>query len=229
MANRTQEQVFEQFRKIMGEPLRAANPSALAEAGKRDGGGDTVEEASGAPSDSGGVLGAAVNAAVGSGTAAESPAGSNVQGGAKTEQSEGGEGRTAASLATSFLESGFGMVPLISGLMGLFGGGQSSPQPLLKYEMPSSIAFASADTGSGLSAMDYDQTGAPRLLDRAGAGGQAPAGAGVTPASSSGQQITVNVQAMDAQSFLDNSSQIAQAVRSAMLSMNSINDVVNEL
>jgi len=221
MANRTQEQVFEQFQKIMGEPLRAARPGVLTEAGKRDGGGDTAEEASGTASTSAGVLGAAVNTAVGSGTAAESPAGFNVQGGAKTEQNGSGEGSTAASVATSFLESGFGIVPLISGLMGLFGGGPSSPPPLLKYEMPSSIAFASADTGSGMSAMDYDQTGVPRLLDQAGAG--------AAPASNSGQQITVNVQAMDAQSFLDNSSQIAQAVRSAMLSMNSINDVVNEL
>jgi hypothetical protein len=34
---------------------------------------------------------------------------------------------------------------------------------------------------------------------------------------------------MDAQSFLDRSSDIAQAVRSAMLNMSSINDVVNEL
>ena len=42
-------------------------------------------------------------------------------------------------------------------------------------------------------------------------------------------QITVNVQAMDARSFLDRSSDIAAAVREAMLNMHSINDVVNEL
>ena len=42
-------------------------------------------------------------------------------------------------------------------------------------------------------------------------------------------QITVNVQAMDARSFLDRSSDIALAVRDAMLNLNSINDVVNEL
>jgi hypothetical protein len=34
---------------------------------------------------------------------------------------------------------------------------------------------------------------------------------------------------MDAQSFLDNSEQIARAVRGAMLNLGSINDVVNEL
>jgi hypothetical protein len=42
-------------------------------------------------------------------------------------------------------------------------------------------------------------------------------------------QINVNIQAMDSQSFLDHSDEIAQAVRQAMLSLNSINDVMNEL
>jgi hypothetical protein len=53
-------------------------------------------------------------------------------------------------------------------------------------------------------------------------GGSASSGAGAT-------QITVNVQAMDSQSFLDHSNEIAQAVRAAMLNSNSINDVVNNL
>jgi hypothetical protein len=34
---------------------------------------------------------------------------------------------------------------------------------------------------------------------------------------------------MDSRSFLDHSSEIAQAVRDAMLNLNSINDVVNDL
>jgi len=42
-------------------------------------------------------------------------------------------------------------------------------------------------------------------------------------------QVTVNVQAMDARSFLDRSGDIAMAVRDAMLNLNSINDVVNDL
>ena len=42
-------------------------------------------------------------------------------------------------------------------------------------------------------------------------------------------QITVNVQAMDARSFMDRSNDIALAVRDAMLNLNAINDVVNEL
>jgi len=39
----------------------------------------------------------------------------------------------------------------------------------------------------------------------------------------------VNVQAMDARSFLDRSNDIALAVRDAMLNLNAINDVVNDL
>jgi hypothetical protein len=41
--------------------------------------------------------------------------------------------------------------------------------------------------------------------------------------------IQVNVQAMDARSFLDHSTEIAEAVRQAMLNSSPINDVVNDL
>ena len=52
----------------------------------------------------------------------------------------------------------------------------------------------------------------PAAAERHGGEGRRRAGgAGASP------QITVNVQAMDAQSFMDHSSDIAQAVRSAML------------
>jgi hypothetical protein len=100
--------------------------------------------------------------------------------------------------------------------------------------MPSSISFSSADTPGGLAAADFDQTGAARLYGYS-------TGAPVTADSSdaarlpepsggpAAPQITVNVQAMDAQSFMDYSSQIAQAVRGAMLNLSSLNDVVNEL
>ena len=43
------------------------------------------------------------------------------------------------------------------------------------------------------------------------------------------QQITVNVNAMDSQSFMDRSSDIADAVREAMLNMHPINSVVASL
>jgi hypothetical protein len=122
-------------------------------------------------------------------------------------------------------------------LGGLFGGGSNSQPSLLKYQMPSSISFTSAETADGLSAAGYDQMGLPRVYD-AGDSDGATSSDGAAPATGAGSsagpgaaapQITVSVQAMDAQSILDRSSDIAQAVRSAMLSMSSINDVVNEL
>lgn len=172
---------------------------------------------------------------------AATPAGQNVEGGARTETQDTGGGATAGSVLTDVFESGFGVVPLVGELLGLFGGNSSSQPELLKYQMPSSISFTSAETGGGLSAAGYDQMGLPRMYDAAGGGGAktsdggtsgaAPVtGAGTTAGpGAAAPQITVSVQAMDSQSFLDHSSDIAQAVRSAMLSMSSINDVVNEL
>jgi uncharacterized protein YggE len=63
--------------------------------------------------------------------------------------------------------------------------------------------------------------GSSPATSQAGSSGAAPAAAA--------PQITVNVQAMDARSFMDRSNEIALAVRDAMLNMNAINDVVNEL
>ena len=148
--------------------------------------------------------------------------GSDVHGTPSSTGSSGGGGSTAGSMVSTFFESGFGMAALVKGLFGLFGGGNSTPPPLEKYEMPPAIQFSSAETASGISAADYDQTGAPRSVGLGGTGN----GGGATSAA---PQITVNVQAMDAQSFLDHSDAIAQAVRGAMLNMSSINDVVNEL
>jgi hypothetical protein len=171
------------------------------------------------------------------GSVAATPAGTDTPGGRATAADGDDGGPSAGSIATTLLEGGFGIVPLITGLMGLFGGGSDAPPALQKYVMPSAISFESADTGSGLSAADFDQTGAPRLYSSAAdassdSGGSDGGSAGAAPGAgggAAGPQITVNVQAMDAQSFMDYSSQIAQAVRGAMLNLSSLNDVVNEL
>jgi hypothetical protein len=138
-------------------------------------------------------------------------------------------GRSGGSGGSSLLrlfESGFGLGSLAGELLGLFGGGDGGSEPTLtKYIMPSSLNFEAAENGSGLSDVDYDQMGMARAYG-------APRQAGSAGNSSSGAyapQITVNVQAMDSRSFLDRSTEIAAAVRNAMLNSNSINDVVNEL
>jgi hypothetical protein len=147
-----------------------------------------------------------------------------------------GGGSTAESIASTVLESGLGMVPLIVGLLGLFEGGGTPAPTLEKYAMPERQYFEGADTGGDMSDADYDQMGMPRTYSATPDGTSPPASAAATPSgngsaasSAGGAQITVNVQAMDSQSFLDHSNDIAQAVRAAMLNSNSINDVVNNL
>lgn len=163
-----------------------------------------------------------VSAQMAGAPAAATPAGTNTRGGSSTSSSSGSDGGpSVGSIASTFLEGGLGIVPLITGLVGLFGGGSEAPPALEKYAMPSAISFQSAETGGGLAASDFDQTGAPRAYSpAAGSGGGGGAAA---------PQVTVNVQAMDARSFMDYSGEIAQAVRGAMLNLSSLNDVVNEL
>jgi hypothetical protein len=153
----------------------------------------------------------------------------------------GSAGSVLESLASDVLKSGLGMLPLIGGLIGLFGGSDNpAPTPLVKYALPTALAFQGAESANGIGGGDYDQNGMPRAYQWnagfASTEGSLPSiGNGFLssgssqPSLSSAPQITVNVQAMDARSFLDRSSDIAAAVREAMLNLNSINDVVNDL
>jgi hypothetical protein len=104
------------------------------------------------------------------------------------------------------------------------GGGSSTPPPLVKYAMPAAVDFQAVESQGQVSGLDYDQTGTPRSYAAAGTRGTASG-----TATGGAPQITFNVQAMDARSFMDRSGDIAAAVRDAMLNLNSINDVVNDL
>jgi hypothetical protein len=112
---------------------------------------------------------------------------------------------------------GSGLGPLISGLVGLFGGGGTSPATAVTpYIQPLPINLQAGFSGSsagGASGVDYGEGGEPRQ----------------TTAASAQQQITVQVQAMDSQSFLDRSNDIAAAVRKAMLETSTLNDVIREV
>jgi hypothetical protein len=126
------------------------------------------------------------------------------------------------SVGTTLLDvfgAGLGLGPLISGLASLFGGSgdSSTPAPLTKFELPPSIQVNGgvSESGGQAFAVDNPQGGLPRAV---AAGGQSSAPA----------QITVQVQAMDSQSFLDHSADIAMAVRQAMLESSVLNDVVRE-
>ncbi len=129
---------------------------------------------------------------------------------------------SSGSIGSTLLDvfgAGLGLSPLISGIASLFSGGgdSSTPTPLTKFALPPSIQANGgvSESGGQAFAVDNPQGGLPRA---APTGGQASAPA----------QITVQVQAMDSQSFLDHSADIAMAVRQAMLQSSVLNDVVRE-
>lgn len=129
-------------------------------------------------------------------------------------------GSSIGGLATSILGGGLGLLsPIVSGIMSLFGLGSSSsaPAPLPFYTPPPSVQMS--DT---LRSATPSATSAGSAASSGGSGG----GAGTASAS---PQVTVNVSAMDSQSFMDRSGDIANAVREAMLNLHPINDVVANL
>jgi len=139
-----------------------------------------------------------------------------------TELGQKPTGSSAASEVGSTIKSvlgvGTGLSPLITGIMSLFGGGGGAPENLPStFLMPPSVhvnAGVNEAAPTQPFAVDYAAGGQPR---------------GVPAAQSSGAQITVQVQAMDSQSFLDHSDDIAQAVRQAMLQSSVLNDVIREV
>jgi len=131
-----------------------------------------------------------------------------------------GSGESTASKAGGFLQDflGLGISPLISGLVSLFtGGGSSTPAAPTPFIRPLSVDLT-AGTGGGSTtpfAVDTGDGGLPRPVP--------------SNSQSSTTQVTVNVQAIDSQSFLDHSDDIAQAVRQAMLTSTTLNDVIREV
>jgi hypothetical protein len=111
--------------------------------------------------------------------------------------------------------STLGLGSLVSGIAGLFGGGDSStPAALPSYiaPLPINLDAGFSEGGGGAYGVDSAQGGTPRAMTN-------------SPSS----QITVQVQAMDSQSFLDHSGDIALAVRQAMLQSSVLNDVIREV
>lgn len=131
-------------------------------------------------------------------------------------------GEKAKSVAGTVLR-GLTLSPLISGLVGLFrGGNKEEPAPLVRYSPPKPIRLQTGLTGGGttpIAEVDYDEEGLPRAAGSAAGLGQAYYG----------PPITIQVQAMDSRSFLDHSEEIARAVREALLNAHSLGEVISEL
>lgn len=125
-------------------------------------------------------------------------------------------GGLSANTILSMFGAGLGLSPLISGIASLFGGGGSSnsaPAPLVRFALPPSVSVnAGVNEGGGPAfAVDNPQGGLSRPVPLPTV-----------------QQTPNQVQAMDSQFFLDHSSDIAMAVRQAMLESSVLNDVVRE-
>jgi cell division septum initiation protein DivIVA len=126
-------------------------------------------------------------------------------------------GSTVESAASSFLGGGLSSLsPLIGGLLSLFGGGGgqtlAAPSPFMLPAPVQSEAGVTASAPGQPAPVSYSDTGQPRAQS---------AGASA--------QVTIQVNAMDSQSFLDHSDDIANAVKQAILNSNSLNDVISAL
>jgi hypothetical protein len=125
-------------------------------------------------------------------------------------------GSTVESAASSFLGGGLSSLsPLIGGLLSLFGGGGGQtlavPSPFM-LPTPVQSEAGLTNTPGQVTPVSYGESGQPR--------GQAT---GAAP------QVTIQVNAMDSQSFLDHSDDIANAVKQAILNSNALNDVISSL
>jgi hypothetical protein len=132
-----------------------------------------------------------------------------------TQTASGG----VASTLSGGLSSIAGLGGLIAGIASLFGGGgKSTPPPLVEFQLPSSQTQTVYVSSSGSSTYEGNVTGQ-------------------APVSTTGRAIYNNRQPSQpsssspssGQSFQYQSTQIAQAVKTALLNSSSLNDVIAEI
>jgi len=215
MANAAQDRLFEIFVQIAGEQVSSLTSMV-----------DTSQQLAGSLSD----VVKQINVTKSSATQTAT------QGASAHSEAASGPLGVVEGIASTVLHNALGAVPLVRGILSLFGGGDSKPpEPtLLKHILPPAVNFQAAESGAGFTSVDFDQMGQARAFDGRGSERiqeRPPVPEETTQAGMPVplNQINVHVQAMDARSFLDRSSEIAAAVRHAMLNLNSINDVVNDL
>src|SRR5712692_737252 len=125
--------------------------------------------------------------------------------------------KSGSGVLGGVLKSGFGLASLGLKIAGLFRGGKAEPTPLAPFLEPPALALEVANTENilaGLPGVSRGQQGEARAVERQRTVVVEP-------------QVTVNVSAMDSQSFLDRSGDIARAVREAMLHMHPVNDLIS--
>ncbi len=129
-----------------------------------------------------------------------------------TKGSGGSIGGTVGGIASSVL--GSGLSPIITGLLSLFGGsGTQNLRAPTPFSLPPSVDYQAGLTSTGqVAPVDSGQGGQVRAQS-----------------TNAAPQVTVQVNAMDSQSFLDHSDDIANAVKSALLNSHSLGDVIGGL
>jgi hypothetical protein len=128
-----------------------------------------------------------------------------------------GSGGIASALSGGLTGIG-GLGSLISGIVGLFGGGggNKTPAPLMEFQLPSSQE-QTVYLGKGRSVYQSSVAESASVP---------PPGAGLY---SNGGQLQTSGSSPNAQWIQEQSSHIAEAVKSALLNSSSLNDVIGEL
>lgn len=152
-------------------------------------------------------------------------------GSSSTASNSGSSGGSLSGIASAFA-GGLGIIPLGLEIASLFEGGPAAPPTLTNYAMPDSLGFVGStdDTGAAADA-DFGQMGQPRsygtpitqTVTAPPSQNSQPGGA------SQSQPIQITVQAMDAQSIMDRSDDIASAVNKAILALHPITDTISNL
>jgi hypothetical protein len=129
--------------------------------------------------------------------------------------------QTASGGIASAFSGGFasiaGLGGLISGIASLFGGGKSTPPPLVEFQLPSSQSQTVYVSSNGSATLQGN------ALESSGTG---TTGTGIYPKPSS---PGVSTAGASSQSLQYQSAQIAQAVKTALLNSSSLNDVIAEI
>lgn len=142
----------------------------------------------------------------------------NTQAVTENTASKGGGSRigsTVGSIASNLLGGGLSLSPIISGLMSLFGGSSQPATILAPFRLPAPVQYQAGISGGSTGQVvpvDYGQSGQVR-----------------TQSTSPAPQVNIQVNALDSQSFLDHSDEIARAVKQAMLTSSDLNDVISDL
>lgn len=122
---------------------------------------------------------------------------------------------TIGGVASTVLGGGSLLSPIIGGLLSAFGSNSTPAVAPTGFTLPGPVQYDSGIVGSSpgeVSPVNFTQGGTPR-----------PQSAPAAP------QINIQVNAMDSQSFLDHSDDIATAVKAALLNSHSLSDVISDL